>query len=166
MHLKKKISIDNTDRQILNILTQDSDTTYAEVAKRIYVSAGTVHVRMKRLFKLGLIQNSSLNLHYPKIGYDICVFIGIFIEKTTLLSSVMNELKKINEVVNAHHTAGIYSILAKIICRDTAHLSQVLQQKIQNINGIQRLETLISMEETISRAVILLEEKDLEADEN
>ena len=165
MALKKKISIDNTDRQILNILSSQSSTTYAEVAKRIYVSPGTVHVRMKRLLRLGLIQNSSLNLNYPKIGYDICVFVGILIEKTTLLPAVMNELDKINEVVNAHHTAGIYSIFAKIICRDTEHLRQVLQQKIQNISGIQRIETLMSLQETINRPVYLLEEEDWEEEE-
>jgi Lrp/AsnC family transcriptional regulator, regulator for asnA, asnC and gidA len=166
MALRKKISIDNVDRQILNILTQDNNISQAEVAKRIYVSAATVHVRMKRLLRLGLIQSGGLKLNYPQIGYDICVFVGILLEKTTLQSSVMNELDKVIEVVNAHHTAGIYSVLAKIICRDTEHLRQVLHQKIQNIAGIQRIETLISLEEVINRPVILLEEQDWEEEED
>jgi len=165
MPLKKKISIDNVDRQILNILTQDSNTSQAEVAKRIYVSPATVHVRMKRLIRLGLVQNSGLKLDYPKIGYDICVFVGILVEKTTLQQGVMEGLDRVAEVVNAHHTAGIYSILAKIVCRDTEHLRQVLQQKIQIIAGIQRIETLMSLEEAINRPVILLEEEDWEEDE-
>ncbi len=156
--MRKKITIDNIDRQILNLITRDANLSQADIARQIYVSAATVHVRIKRLTRRGLMQTSGLSLDYPRIGYDICVFVGIFLEKTSLQAAVMSELEKIEEVVNAHHTAGIYSIWAKIICKDTAALRQVLQQKIQIINGIQRIETLMSLGEAIHRPLRLVEE--------
>jgi Lrp/AsnC family transcriptional regulator for asnA, asnC and gidA len=60
---------------------------------------------------------------------------------------------KIPEVVNIHYTTGIYSIFAKIVCRDTLHLREVLHDKIQKVVGIQRTETFISLEESVNRPV-------------
>jgi Lrp/AsnC family transcriptional regulator, regulator for asnA, asnC and gidA len=72
-----------------------------------------------------------------------------------MYDSVKAEMKKIPEVVDAHYTTGNYSIFAKIICRDTDHLREVLSKKLQAIKGIQRTETFISLEEAISRPLIL-----------
>jgi Lrp/AsnC family transcriptional regulator for asnA, asnC and gidA len=64
---------------------------------------------------------------------------------------VATQLEQIPEVVNIHYTTGIYSIFAKIICRDTQHLREVLHDKIQRVTGIQRTETFISLEESLIR---------------
>ena len=53
----------------------------------------------------------------------------------------------------ANYTTGLYSIFAKIVCRDTNHLKLILHDKIQKIAGIQRTETFISLDQSISRAV-------------
>jgi Lrp/AsnC family transcriptional regulator for asnA, asnC and gidA len=66
---------------------------------------------------------------------------------------VSQQLEKIPEVVNVHYTTGIYSIFAKIVCRDTQHLREVLHDKIQKVSGIQRTETFISLEESVNRPV-------------
>ena len=74
-----------------------------------------------------------------------------------MYESVKSELKKIPEVIDAHYTTGNYSIFAKIICRDTEHLRDILAKKLQAIKGIQRTETFISLEETLSRPLYLAE---------
>lgn len=150
MH-KKRESIDETDRKILNILMQDANTSYVDVAKQIHVSPGTVHVRMKRLLQAGIVKKAFLNVDYAKLGYDITAFLGIYLEKSSMYSQVIDALYRIPEVVNAHYTTGNYSIFIQIICRDTEHLRQVLYEKIQEIEGIQRTETFISLEESIYR---------------
>ncbi|HMP32636.1 MAG TPA: Lrp/AsnC ligand binding domain-containing protein, partial [Saprospiraceae bacterium] len=58
---------------------------------------------------------------------------------------------------SAHYTTGNYSIFAKLICRDTQHLRDTLSNKIQSIQGIQRTETFISLDETIERPLKLIE---------
>jgi len=154
----KREEIDEIDRSILNILMQDANTSYVDISKEIHVSPGTVHVRMKRLIKLGIVKKAFLNVDYSKLGYDMCAFLGIYLEKSYMYSSVIDALYKIPEVVNAHYTTGNYSIFAKIICRDTEHLRRVLYEKIQNIEGIQRTETFISLEESIYRTISISEE--------
>ena len=56
--------LDSTDRQILNILLEDATTAYADIAKRIHVSPGTVHVRMRRLQSLDIARPAFLNINY------------------------------------------------------------------------------------------------------
>ena len=78
---------------------------------------------------------------------------GIYLDKSSLYDEVAIELRKIPEVVEAHYTTGLYSIFAKIICRDTSHLKNVLHDKIQKIQGIQRTETFITLQESINRPI-------------
>lgn len=123
----------------------------------LYVSPGTVHVRVKKLTEANLIKAVRAELNYAALGFDITAFLGIYLEKSNMYESVKSELKKIPEVIDAHYTTGNYSIFAKIICRDTEHLRDILAKKLQAIKGIQRTETFISLEETLSRPLYLAE---------
>ena len=150
--MRKQIEIDDLDRQILAMLMQDSKQAYTSLAKRLFVSGGTIHVRMRKLEQeLGIVKGARLEVDYSKLGYDISAFLGIYLEKSSLYDDVAEGLSKIPEVVEAHYTTGHYSIFVRIICRDTQHLREVLHDKIQKISGIQRTETFISLQESIKR---------------
>ncbi len=149
--MAKNYEIDNTDLKILEILTQDAKKPYTEVAKKVYVSQGTVHVRMNKMEEAGIVERTTLRLNYSKLGYDITAFIGIYLQKSDLYEKVLNELKKIQEITNIHYTTGNYSMFVKIHCRDTNHLKEVLHDKMQQVEGIERTETMISLEESLDR---------------
>lgn len=151
--MPKLHDIDEVDRQILSILMTDAKTPFTDIAKNIHVSGGTVHVRMRKMEQLGIVTGASLTIDYTKLGYDISAFLGIYLDKSSLYDEVADELKKIPEIVEAHYTTGLYSIFAKIICRDTSHLKEVLHDKIQKIGGIQRTETFITLQESINRPI-------------
>lgn len=156
--MEKNSEIDNIDLKIISLLNQDAKTPYTEIAKKVFVSSGTVHVRMKKLEDLGVVKGATLNINYTKLGFDIAAFLGIYLEKSSLYDSVIENLKDIPEVVSAYYTTGNYSIFAKIICRDTNHLRLVLD-KIQKVEGIDRTETLIVLEESINRPIQLFEKE-------
>lgn len=149
--------IDATDLKILSLLLEDAHLPYTEIGKRVHVSGGTVHVRMKKLEQLGIVKGAHLLIDQARLGWDISAFLGIYLDKSSLYEEVAIQLEKIPEVINIHYTTGIYSIFAKIVCRDTEHLRQVLHDKIQKVAGIQRTETFISLEERIARSVPLTE---------
>lgn len=134
----------------------NAEQAYTDLAKRLFVSGGTVHVRMKKLRDMGIVKGATLTVDHGKLGYDICAFLGIYLDKSSLYDDVSEELKKIPEVVEAYYTTGLYNIFAKIYCRDTKHLRDVLHDKIQNIAGIQRTETFIALQESIDRPVDIL----------
>ncbi len=149
--------IDQLDRQILAKLVENSNIPYTELAKQLFVSSGTIHVRMTKLEKLGMVKGATLILDYHKLGYDITAFLGIYLDKSSLYDDVAKQLQGIPEIVEAHYTTGLYSVFIKIRCKDTNHLREILHDKIQKINGIQRTETFIALEESINRPVNLVE---------
>ena len=149
--MDKTGNIDDIDRKILSILMKDANTSYTEIAKQLFVSTGTVHVRMTKLKETKIVTGANLTIDYTKLGYDIVAFLGVFLEKSSLYDDVSENLKRIPEIVSAHYTTGNYGIFVKIICKDTNHLRDVLHGKIQKIQGIQRTETFIALEESINR---------------
>ncbi|WP_020532895.1 Lrp/AsnC ligand binding domain-containing protein [Flexithrix dorotheae] len=153
--MNKNLEIDNVDIKILSELMKDAKTPYTEIAERIYVSGGTVHVRMKKMEKMGIVRGSTLNIDFGKLGYDITAFLGLFLEKSSMYEDVSKELLKIPEVLTIHYTTGNYSIFAKITCKDTNHLREILHNKIQSIPGVVRTETMISLEEKVDRPLML-----------
>ena len=155
--MSKSYEIDKLDKQILAILMDNAKRAYTDIAQELYVSGGTIHVRMKKLEDAGIVQSYNLTVDHSKLGYDICAFLGIYLDKSSLYDDVAESLKDIPEIVSAHYTTGLYNIFAKIICKDTNHLREVLHDKIQNISGIQRTETFISLQESISRPVNIVE---------
>ena len=154
--MSKGAEIDILDRKILTILMEDAVVPYTEIAKKLEVSAGTIHVRMKKLIDLGVVVGSQLIVNPTVIGYDICAFIGIFLDKGSAYSDARERMTEIPEIVELHYTTGIYSIFAKILCRDTNHLREVLNEKIQAIPGIKRTETFITLEQGFSRQINIL----------
>ncbi|MFD3002937.1 Lrp/AsnC ligand binding domain-containing protein [Pontibacter toksunensis] len=147
--------IDNLDKQILRLLMQDVTRAYTDIAKELGVSGGTIHVRMKKLNEMGVVKGAQLLVNPSAVGFDICAFIGVFLEKGSEYKDAVEQLKNIPEVVELHYTTGTYSMFAKLICRDTKHLREVLNEKLQAVQGVQRTETLISLDESISRQILL-----------
>src|SRR6478609_4040187 len=101
--------------------------------------------------EMGVVKGSILLIDYSKLGYYINAFLGIYLQKSELYDSVVERLKEIPEILSLSYTTGNYSIFAKIICRDTKHLMEILHDKIQKVKGIERTETFISLQESLNR---------------
>ena len=116
---------------------------------KIRISGAAIHQRLKTLEDAGVISGSKFIVNNKVLGYRTMAFIGIYLEKAASNSEAVKELKKIPEVLECHYTTGNWSILIKIICRDNEHLMQLLNKKIQPIDGVSRTETFISLEQQI-----------------
>ncbi|MBE6054097.1 MAG: winged helix-turn-helix transcriptional regulator [Clostridium sartagoforme] len=153
MSLNITSQLDELDLQILELLIKDCRTPYLEIARICHVSGGTIHVRMKKMEEMGIIKGTRILLNLPKLGYDVCCFVGIYIDKTSSYDSVFNELSKIKEVVELHLTTGTYSVFAKVVCKNISDLQEILLNKINSIVGTQRTDTIISLNQPIDRNI-------------
>jgi Lrp/AsnC family transcriptional regulator for asnA, asnC and gidA len=151
-----KENIDEIDLKILRILIEDAKVSYGEIGEQVFLSPGAVHTRVKKMETSGIITGSSISVDTKKLGWDIAAFLGIYLEKSEQYDEVALHLKTIPEIVSINYTTGNYSIFVKLMCRDTAHLRSVLHDKIQKIQGIQRTETFISLEESLSRTAPII----------
>ena len=147
------LNIDKLDLQIIQQLMHDANISYAEIGKKLFVSAGTIHVRIKKLQEAGILSGMKFQVDLKRMGYDVIAFIGIYLEKSSLYDNVAKELMKIPEIVRMNYTTGNYSIFAEIVCKDIAQLRKVLHDELQKIKGIERTETFISLEESLNRSV-------------
>ena len=147
--------VDNLDIKILSILQEDSRRSFQEIARELIVSGGTIHVRMNRLKELGIVNGSRIILDYPKLGFDVTTFIGINLHNAGDSSKVLDKLREMDEITEVHYTTGSYSLFIKAILQSTFGLKTFLVEKLQLIEEIQSTETLISLDQPISRDIKL-----------
>ena len=144
-----KFKLDEIDYKVLDLLIDNSRIPYTDIAKKLLISAGTVHVRIKKMEDAGIISGSSLKLDYKKLGYTFIAYIGIFLEKTHLTNEVLEKLNSIPFVTVAHITTGRFNIYCKIRSKNTNHAKEIIFM-IDDIDGVSRTETMISLEESIN----------------
>ena len=147
--------LDELDYQILDVLIKDSRTPYLEIARKCHVSGGTIHVRMNKMQEMGLIKGTRLILDMSKLGYDVCCFIGIFLNKASSYPDVLEQLKDIKEIVELHYTTGAYSIFIKVMCKSISNLQDLLMNRLQVISGVQSTDTFITLSQPIDRNISL-----------
>lgn len=150
-----KLDFDKLDYQIINEMMETAEVSYADLGKKLFVSGGTIHVRIKKLQEAGIVKGTRLHVDLKAMGYDVIAFIGIYLEKSSLYDVVVNELKKIPQIVRLNYTTGNYSMFAEIVCKDISQLRYVLHDELQKIKGIERTETFISLEESFKHNVIV-----------
>ena len=148
-----KFNLDKLDLQIIQAMMEDASISYADLGKQLFVSGGTIHVRIKKLQELGVVKGTKLNVDMKQLGYDITAFVGIFLEKSSLYDQVAEELKKVPEIIRLNYTTGNYSMFIEIVCKDINQLRFVLHDTLQHIKGIERTETFISLDESFYRNV-------------
>lgn len=142
--------LDRLDRQILKLIAEDARIPFLEVARACNVSGAAIHQRVQKLTSLGIIKGSQYIIDPEKIGYDTCAYIGLNLKNPENFDAVVDELKKIPEVVECHYTTGNYDMFIKIYAVNNHHLLNIIHDKLQPL-GLARSETIISFNSAIDR---------------
>ena len=143
--------IDELDRKILKIITKSARIPFRDVAEQCGVSRAAVHQRVQKMFDNGVITGSSYHVQPKSLGYHLCVYIGITLEKASMYNQVIAALEKIPEVVEAQYTLGAFGLLIKVYAHDNEHLLSLLNNKIQPIAGVSNTTTLTTLSQPIYR---------------
>ena len=155
--MNSQYQLDEMDRIILSRLVQDARTPYLEIARECGVSGAAIHQRVKKLEDAGLIVGFTALVKPAAMGYQLCAFINLNLSENNKYPEVTAALKKIPEIVECHFTTGPYTMLVKLYSRDNEHLMDLLNNRIQEISGVISTETLISLEQSISRSVPVMQ---------
>ncbi|MDB2606812.1 Lrp/AsnC ligand binding domain-containing protein [Zobellia sp.] len=148
-----KVKIDGIDKKILRYLMEDARKPILEIARNIGISGAAIHQRLRKLESSGLLSGSKFIINPKIMGYHTMAYIGIYLDKAMSNPIAVKQLEKIPEVLECHYTTGNWSILIKVLCRDNEHLMHVLNKDIQQIEGISRTETFISLAQQIDRQI-------------
>ncbi|MBO5887654.1 MAG: Lrp/AsnC ligand binding domain-containing protein [Bacteroidaceae bacterium] len=147
------LKVDDLDKKILEMISCNARLPFKEVADVCGVSRAAVHQRVQHLIDDGVIIGSGFHVDPSCLGYNTCTYVGITLEKGSMYKSVVDELEKIPEIVECHFTTGPYTMLIKLYARDNAHLMTLLNDRLQEIEGVFSTETLISLKQSIKKEV-------------
>ena len=145
--------IDNLDKKILEIIMKNARSPSKDVALECGVSRAAIHQRIQRMIDMKVITGSGYHVNPKILGYATCTYIGIKLERGSMYRDDGPELAKIKEIVECHFTTGPYTMLIKLYAHDNEHLMELLNDKIQHIPGVTATETLISLDQSISREI-------------
>ena len=147
--------IDNLDKKILSILSKNARIPFKDVAEECNVSRAAVHQRVQRLVESGVITGSGFDVNPMSLGYHTCTYVGITLERGSMYKEVVKRLELIPEVVECHFTTGPYTMVAKLYARDNEQLMHLLNGQLQEIPGVVSTETLISLEQSFKRDILV-----------
>lgn len=134
--------LDEIDLKLLEILEQDSRVPYRELASKFGVSVATICNRIKKLQELGVIEKFVIQVDYTKLGYNIRALVGVTVDSKTL-HETLDGFRRMECVKKIYEVAGRYDFVLEILSKDTADLRTLLTEKMSNIIGVQRTETMV-----------------------
>jgi len=152
-YLEQSADIDQLDEKILKLITRNARIPFLEVARACGVSGAAIHQRVQRLLNIGVITGSEFIVDPQKLGYNTCAYMGIYLEKTKYHKQVVAAMREIPEIVECHYTTGQYAIFIKIQTKTNKHLKKLIDEDLQEIEGIARTETFMSLEMDFKRQV-------------
>lgn len=154
-----KYNLDHLDKKILRMVAEDARVPFLEVARECNVSGAAIHQRIQKLSSLGILKGSQFIIDPEKIGYETCAYIGLYLKDPSKFDEVVEELRRIPEVVECHYTTGGFDMFIKIYTRNNHHLLTLIHDKLQPL-GLSRSETIISFNAVIERPLSILDQLD------
>ena len=149
-------NLDLLDTKILRLIAEHARIPFLEVARSCNVSGAAILQRIQKLTNLGILKGSQFIIDPEKVGYETCAYIGLYLQNPAKFDDVVEELKKIPEVVECHYTTGGFDMFIKIYARNNHHLLNVIHDKLQPL-GLSRSETVISFNAAINRQIPISE---------
>ena len=149
-------NLDLLDKKILRLIAGDARIPFLEVARSCNVSGAASHQRIQKLTNLGILKGSQFIVDPEKVGYETCAYVGLYLQNPAKFDDVVEELKKIPEVVECHYTTGGFDMFIKIYARNNHHLLNIIHDKLQPL-GLSRSETVISFNAAINRQIPISE---------
>ena len=150
---KTSVKIDGIDKKILRHLMEDARKPILEIARQIGISGAAIHQRLRKLENSGLLMGSKFVINPKVLGYTTMAYVGIYLDRAMSIPQAVKALDKIPEVLECHYTTGNWAVLVKVLCKDNEHLMQLLNKHIQQIEGVARTETFISLNQQIDRQI-------------
>ena len=151
--------IDSTDIRIIEALIDDGRIAFSNLADDIGSSNTLVHQRVKKLKELGILTKPTYLVSPQHAGYDTCAFVLIIVREAKQINDVIDELKKIPEVVSCVSIMGRYDLMVRLYAVNNRHLQDIVHDKLQAIPEIESTNTMVAFEVSFERQIRMPEQE-------
>ena len=131
--------LDNTDRNIIQVLEKDARTSLRRIAEEAGVSLGTVSNRVKKLEEAGIIKEYRVILDADKVGWGLNVVIGLRIQKGRLIE-IQEKIARDPRVYGVYDVTGDFDSMIIARARDRSDLDD-LSKNVLSMDGVARSVT-------------------------
>lgn len=118
--------LDATDRKLLDLLRLNARLSYAELARKIGLSAPAVHERVGKLESTGIIRGYRADVEPEAIGLGVTALIGLVQSADADTEQLVERLNAIEEIESCYFLAGGESFLVKVRVGAISELEQLL----------------------------------------
>jgi Lrp/AsnC family transcriptional regulator, regulator for asnA, asnC and gidA len=148
-------ALDEFDINIIKELEKDGRMAFSAIATSLKISNTMVHQRVNRLTEQGILGGIKPIINEKKIGYDWASFTGITLNKDQDSNRIIEELKNIPEITECYFVTGSFTLYIKIVAQNHEHMRKILYEKIDNIPGISKTDSIIELGCAFKRNIIL-----------
>ena len=146
------INLDASDRAILSALTGNARISYRELAKVAHLSPNATAERVRRLQELGVIKGFAVDIEPSLLGLNLEAFVDVKLQKGTTMDGFERILAKIAGVQEAISIGGSFDVRLRIVCRDSQHLGELIEQLRAQSGVLETASTLIMRQLNLKRA--------------
>ena len=143
--------MDRFDEELVG-LVDSGVIRYSAMAKRMNAPLSTVHIRMKKLEKSGVIRNYKGDIDWKKAGLPLSALILINIDVNLLRQlkktqdKMLKQLLSLQYVKEGYVITGDADLLVKVLARDSEHLKDILLNHIDAIEGVVSTKTMVVLD--------------------
>ena len=152
------MNLDSTDKKLLDLLQKDAKQTTKVLSLKLNLSVTAVYERIKKLEKLGIIENYVAILNANKIERGFVVFCHLKLVQHTkeFISKFESQIIKLSEVIECHHVSGDYDYILKIQVKNMEAYREFLVTKLTNLDHIGSTHSTFMISEVKKTTVITL----------
>lgn len=129
------MSAEPTEEQILSVLEDDAQASYAEIAERAGVSKPTVRKYIQKLEDEGVIVGYSADVDPKKLSGQSIALVGVDVESERYVE-VTRQLKQLDAVEALYTSSGDHTLMAEVRATDGDELGAVINENITAIDGV------------------------------
>ena len=150
--------LDGTDKQIVNLLQENSKANIKEIAVKIGLTQTPTYERIKRLEKSGVIHKYIAVLNKEKVGFTVEVFcqVTLLVHSKELIRKFETAVNKIDEVIECFHVAGNYDYLLKVIVPNMKSYQLFLKNKLSVLESVGNVQSTFVMSSTKDTSILKL----------
>lgn len=141
--------MDETDRLLLNLLTDNARAPVATLARKLGLARSTVQARIDRLESRGVIAGYALRLGDAAKSEVIRATVLLTLEPRAT-AAVLARLKALPAVERVHTASGRFDMVLSVAAGSTTALDDTLD-RIGEIDGVRGSESLIHLSTRIDR---------------
>lgn len=152
------MNLDHKDRQLLNLLQQNSKRTTKSLATELSLSVTAVFERIKKLERLEVIDGYVALVNRKKIDRDFLVIchVKLIQHSKEFITQFEREISKFPEVLECYHVSGDYDYILKIIVKDISEYREFLVSKLTNLQHIASTQSAFTIKEVKTTTTVPL----------